>query len=140
MILYQNGLIELDYNPATDVLHVTLPDAHHIGISELKRSLDTIASYIQSYDVKKLLLNSSNTLLHDMDDTVYRGVVAQFFTDLKKSRLQRIARVGTQTPSHEIRSANVTAALRQELAASFVLETFPSEPNALQWLLQPTAN
>ncbi|WP_210486040.1 hypothetical protein [Rufibacter aurantiacus] len=137
MILYQNGLIQLDYNPATDVLHVTLPDAHHIGVTELKRSLDTIASYILSYDVKKLLLNSSNTLLHDMDDTIYRDLVAQFFTDLNKSRLQRIARVGTQTTSHEIRSANMTAELKQELAASFVLETFHSEPYALQWLLQP---
>ncbi|WP_210465847.1 hypothetical protein [Rufibacter roseolus] len=136
MILYQNGLIQLDYNPATDVLHVTLPDAHHIGVTELKRSLDTIASYILSYDVKKLLLNSSNTLLHDMDDTIYRDLVAQFFTDLNKSRLQRIARVGTQTTSHEIRSANMTAELKQELAASFVLETFHSEPYALQWLLQ----
>ncbi|RNI21859.1 hypothetical protein [Rufibacter latericius] len=136
MILYQNGLLQLDYEPATDVLHVTLPSAHLFGVSELQRSLDTIASYIQSYDVKKLLLNSSNTVLHDLDDASYREVVAKFFTDLKRTRLQRIARVGTSTASHEDRSARITSTLKQELYAPFVLETFPNEGKAFQWLLE----
>ncbi|MBC3541008.1 hypothetical protein ACFSC6_17220 [Rufibacter sediminis] len=134
MILYQNGLIQLEYQPSTDILRVTLPNAQHIGLTELQRSLDTIAGYIQSYDVKNLLLNSSNTVLHDLDDTAYREMVVRFFTDLKRTRLQRIARIGTSSAAHEMRSAVLTSALEQEMITSFILESFPNEGVALQWL------
>ncbi|WP_207431884.1 hypothetical protein [Sabulibacter ruber] len=136
MILYQNGLIELEYNPSTDVLQVALPNAHHIGINELQRCLDTIADYIQSYDVKKLLLDSSNSVIYALDEDSYRRIVSKFFSDLKKTRLQRFARIGTSNHSHETRSANITSTMSLELLSSFALETFPNQNIAMRWLLQ----
>ena len=135
MIIYNNGLITLNYSPVTDVLSVELPDATTFGVPELERSLKVVAENVQSYDVKKLLLDSSQVEVGGIDDVAYKGMVTTFLSNLTKARLQKLARLNTATPAHEERVMAVTNEATLRLKSPFEVRTFNSKTNAMSWLL-----
>ena len=135
MIIYNNGLITLNYSPVTDVLSVELPDATTFGVPELERSLKVVAENVQSYDVKKLLLDSSQVEVGGIDDVAYKGMVTTFLSNLTKARLQKLARLNTATPAHEERVMAVTNEATLQLKSPFEVRTFNSKTNAMSWLL-----
>ena len=135
MIIYTNGLITLHYTPATDVLSVELPDTATFGLSELERSLGIIAESVQGYDVKKLLLDSSQAGIGSIDDASYKTVVTQFIANLTKARLQKIARLNTAVPAYEERVVAVANEATQKLNAPFEVRIFSNKASALSWLL-----
>lgn len=68
MVLFDNSLIKLDYDPATDILAVEYPDLHDFLLSEIKRSIDTLVDTVKHYDVKRLLLDSTRTVVAVSDE------------------------------------------------------------------------
>lgn len=130
MLLY-NGIITLDYNPATDVLATELPDVRQFGLLELRFCLDLIVKSVINYDIKQLLLDSSHSVV-GIEDEAHRAVTADFGTDLMKTRLRRIARVGAADAAREEKAARVAHELRQELPIK--VRTFPSRNEAMGWL------
>lgn len=135
MIIYNNGLIMLDYAPATDVLSVELPDAIAFGVIELERSLAVVAENVQSYDIKRLLLDSSQVEVGGIDDISYKAVVTRFLANLTKARLQKLARLNTSTPAYEERVVTVSNEAIQKLNAPFEIKMFSSKTKAHDWLL-----
>ncbi|GAB3536721.1 hypothetical protein GCM10027443_27770 [Pontibacter brevis] len=135
MIIYKNGLITLDYTPATDVLSVELPDAVAFGVPEIERSLEVIAENVQSYDIKKLLLDSSQAEVGGIDDAAYKVVVTQFLANLTKARLQKLARLNTAPVNYEERVVSVANEATQKLNAPFEVRMFTSKNQAYDWLL-----
>jgi hypothetical protein len=134
MILYKNGLMVLDYNPGTDILSVALPDVQHFGLTELERSLDIVSEHIKNYDIKRLLLDSSKAVVEVVDDQSYKQVVTVFIANLMKTRLEKVARIGSTISSQEERSATVTTQVRQELNSSIEVQSFMSKVAATNWL------
>src|SRR5690349_10963984 len=92
MILYQNALIKLDYNPATDILLVDMPSVTYGIVPEFRRALDIIVENVRSYDVKKLLVDARKSVV-EMDSEEYAKMVEKFASDLKATRLVKGARV-----------------------------------------------
>ncbi|MFD3001644.1 hypothetical protein ACFS7Z_14830 [Pontibacter toksunensis] len=135
MIIYKNGLITLDYTPATDVLSVELPDAVTFGVPELERSLEVVAENVQGYDIKNLLLDSSQVEVGGIDDASYKILVTKFISDLTKARLQKLARLNTAVHSYEERVVSVASEATQKHNSPFEIRTFNSKANALNWLL-----
>ncbi|TXK45702.1 hypothetical protein FVR03_12195 [Pontibacter qinzhouensis] len=135
MIIYQNGLMLLDYNPSTDIVTVDLPNVVEIGVYELMRSLEIVAEHILNYDIKRLLLDSSRVLVEQIEDEDYKVVVGKFLAHLMKSRLEKIARVNSSRLSHEQRVLHVTAEATQKLGTSIKVKTFSGKREALNWLL-----
>ena len=68
MVLFDNSLIRLDYNPATDILEVEYPDLYDYLLSEIRRSIDTLLDTVKNYDVKRLLLDSTRTIISVGDE------------------------------------------------------------------------
>lgn len=134
MILFNNGLILLDYNPAGDILSVELPDIQELTLPEVQRSFQIIVENITNYDIKNLLIDSSKALV-EVEDSDYKAVILQFGKDLMRTRLQKIARLGSARPAQEERAMNVSAEVRQELNLPVKFGNFTSKPDALNWLL-----
>ncbi|GHA80015.1 hypothetical protein [Pontibacter akesuensis] len=133
MIVYHNSIITLDYDPATDILEVALPDMQAHSISEVERCLHIIVEHVISYDVKKLLLDSSKAVV-EVEDETYRSLILQFSRELINTRLQKVARIATPVASQEHR-ANLMAQEVHQLKPAVAYENFAGRAAALDWLL-----
>ncbi|MFD2247300.1 hypothetical protein [Pontibacter ruber] len=135
MIIFSNGLITLDYEPATDILSVALPDIRNFGTTEVERSLEIIVESITNYDVKKLLLNSSKAII-EVEDVVYRNIIMKFSSDLMKTRLKYLARVGSNMEEQEKRANKVAEEVRYVTNTSITFRNFTDNSEAMEWLLK----
>lgn len=134
MIIY-NGIITLDYNPSTDVLATSLPDVRQFGLSEVSFCLDLIVQNIRNYDIKKLLLDSSQSVI-EVENEGYKAITQKFGADLKGTRLKKIARVGTSDAKREEMSAKLSTELRLELNLPIEFRNFSSATEAMDWLIE----
>ena len=68
MLLFKNSIITLDYNPAADILEVAYPDLHGFLLPEIKHSIDIMIDNVKNYDVKRILLDSTRTVISVSDE------------------------------------------------------------------------
>lgn len=135
MLIY-SGIITLDYNPATDVLATSMPDIREFSSSEVAYCLDLIIESIKGYDIKHLLLDSSKSIV-EVEDEAYKAITMTFSLALMKTRLKKIARIGTGSASREENSARIVNELRHELNMPIEFRNFYDRVEAMDWLLQP---
>jgi len=133
MIIFSNGLVTLDYDPATDILAVDLPDIRNFGITEVERSLQIVVETITNYDIKKLFLDSSKAII-EVDDEAYRNIILNFSRDLMKTRLKYLARIGSSLASQEKRANKVAQEAIQVTALPILFRNFSNTTEALAWL------
>jgi len=88
MILFQNSIIKLDYTPATDILAVEYPDLHDFLLPEIKHSINIMVDNIRNYDVKKILLDSTKTIV-SVGEAESREVATYLASGLVKTRVQK---------------------------------------------------
>jgi hypothetical protein len=129
MILYQNGLIRLDYNPATDILFVDMPSVSYGSVPEFRRALDLIVENVRTYDVKKLLVEARKSII-DMPHDEYMVLVTKFGRDLKATRLIKGARVVSDNPERE----KIVKQVVNSLEPTFQFKTFTQTADAENWL------
>lgn len=129
MVLYDNSLVRLNYDPATDILDVDCPDFNPLMMTEVKEAFSVIVDTVKHYDVKKLLIDSSKATI-DTSDHEHKAVLIKFARDLMSTRLQKLARVGTRDI---LREKNVSEA-REEALFSIAFQSFPEKAAALAWL------
>ncbi|MHC2992812.1 hypothetical protein OB13_14940 [Pontibacter sp. HJ8] len=132
MVLHDK-IITLDYNPATDILETSMPDVTHFRLSEVEMCLDVIITNIRIYDIKKLLLDSSNSIVDiDEDDEAYKAIAMNFGMALMGTRLKKIARVESTDSEREAKSAEV----RQQANLPMEFRNFSNRTDAMNWLLE----
>lgn len=129
MVLYNNSLVRLNYNPATDILDVDCPDFNPLIMAEVKEAFNIIVDTVKHYDVKKLLIDSSKAQI-DVSDKSHREVLVKFARDLMATRLQKFARVGTDDT---LREDSVNRA-KEDAMFSIAFQSFPDKATALSWL------
>jgi hypothetical protein len=134
-MVIHNGIIKLDYNPATDILATSMPDVTQFGLSEVSFCLGLIVESVTNYDIKLLLLDSSKSVV-EVEDEAYKTVVTRFAQDLIRTRLQKIARIATENTKREEKSAQVATEIRQGLNLQIKYKNFTNEAEALDWLLE----
>lgn len=134
MILFKNGLIILDYNPAHDILSVELPDMHELTLPEVRRSFQIIVENLHNFDIQYLLIDSSKALV-EIEDEDYQAVIAQFGKDLLQTRLKMFARVGGSRPAQEERAARVSKQVIEEYKLPFQFRIFTHKAEAYDWLI-----
>lgn len=129
MILFQNSLISLDYNPATDILAVDMPSINYNLATEFKRALDIIVENVRNYDVKKLLVDARKSVI-EMEQDDYAALVAGFTSDLKNTRLQKGARIISENRAREVIVQNMI----EDVQPVSLYQTFTDKADALAWL------
>ncbi|PRY15530.1 hypothetical protein CLV24_102151 [Pontibacter ummariensis] len=133
MLIY-NGIITLDYDPTTDILATSMPDVREFAFPEVSFCLGLIVDNVRVYDIKKLLLDSSKSVI-EVEDEAYKAITTKFAMDLMGTRLQKLARVGTVDLKREEKSTKLSAELRQELNLPMEFKNFTSRAEAMDWLL-----
>jgi hypothetical protein len=133
-MLIHNGIIKLDYNPATDVLVTSMPDIKQFELSEVSFCLGLIVESIINYDIKFLLLDSSKSVI-EIDANAYKAISTRFAMDLMRTRLKKIARLQTTDAIREEKSGKIATELKQELNLPIQFKNFDNPAEAMDWLL-----
>lgn len=133
MVLFDNSLIRLDYNPATDIMEVEYPDLHDYLLIEIKRSIDTLLDTVRNYDVKRLLLDSTRTII-SVGDAESREIATYLAAGLTKTRVQKVARVQSPSSAVETRAQENISHIRKLSQLPFELRNFTSKAEATEWL------
>jgi len=129
MILYDNSVVRLNYNPATDILDVDCPDFHPLMMTEVKEAFNIIVDTVKHYDVKKLVIDSSKAII-DTSEQEHKEVLVKFARDLMKTRLQKFARVSS---NDSIRESRVGEA-KDASMFNITYQNFSNKAEALAWL------
>ncbi|TPE46338.1 hypothetical protein [Pontibacter mangrovi] len=133
MLLHNDGLIDLDYDAATDVLTVRWPDIDSAANAELHYSFLRLNDTIRRYDIKKLLIDSRYNKVQ-VKEVEYDALMKELCEGLKSSRLMKTARLGSLDQTREPKAEKHANRLIKELQPPFAFKNFMSKPHALQWL------
>jgi len=133
MILHQDYIIRIEYDPATDIMQVDYPDLHSSQISEVKHSLTRMTDAIRNYDVKKLLIDASTTKLNISDEE--RDLLSMSLAaDLANTRLEKLAHIQPEDPMLIEKSNENIAQIQQAGLLAYQLQMFSDKDKALEWL------
>lgn len=133
-MILQNCDIKLDYNPATDILEVEYPDMHSYQLSEIRYSMDLMVNSIRNFDIKRLLFDSSKTLI-SVSDNEYVQVMDELVCLLAKTRLEKVARIAIQDKNREKVEHDKIIIQAQIFQLPFQLKTFNNRSEAKVWLI-----
>lgn len=133
MLLYQNGLIKLDYDPGKDILCVQYPDLHEYLLPEISHSVNVIVETVRNYDIKSLLLDGRQTIVTTPPE-YGREIALQLAAGLARTRLQKLARLESFNPEVEKRAVANVQAVQTKIAPPFELKNFTDEDQARAWL------
>ncbi|WP_157433442.1 hypothetical protein [Adhaeribacter aquaticus] len=131
MILFQNGLIRLDYQPSSDILYMDWPSMHSYALSEIRFSLEKLVEVVRHYDIKLLLVDASKSVV-DIGDPEYKGVMTEFIYNIMQTRLQKLARIETGNVTREKRIGE----LKEATKPTFSYQGFTNKEAAKEWLLE----
>ena len=135
MILFENSIIRLDYNPATDIIAAEYPDLHQYLLPEIKYTIDIMVDIIKSYDIKRLLLDSRRTLV-DVTEEESREIATYLATGVMKTRIQKVARIQSPTDKVEKTAEANIKHLSEAHALPFMILNFTNKEDAIDWLRQ----
>ncbi|QCR21574.1 hypothetical protein C1N53_03900 [Pontibacter sp. SGAir0037] len=133
MILFENSLIKLNYDPATDILEVLYPDLHDYLMPEIKHSINTLVDTVKNYDIKKILLDSSRTII-SVGQQESREIASYLASGLAASRLQKLARLQSASSTIEAISDSNVQYIRQAGLLPFDIQNFNNKTEAIAWL------
>lgn len=133
MILFENSLIKLDYDPSSDILEVGYPDLHDYLLPEIIHSIDILVDSVKHYDVKRILLDSSRTSI-SVNSEESRQIAVYLASGFATTRVQKVARL--QSPSHNVEQsaeANIRH-IRESQQLPYLLQNFMDRVVAVNWL------
>lgn len=133
MVLFENSVVKLDYDPTTDILVVEYPDLHDYLLSEVKHSIDKMLQIIRSYDIKYLLLDSTRTV-SSVEENESREVATYLAAGIMKTRVLKVARVQSPMEAVEKRAQCNIKHIQESLPLPFQLKNFTEKAVALEWL------
>ena len=133
MILFKNSVISLNYNPAADILEVGYPDLHGFLLSEIKHSIDIMIDNVRNYDVKRVLLDSTKTVI-SVSEEESRQVALYLAAGLMRTRVQKVARLQSASNAVETTAQGNIKHIRETQALPFDLKNFTSRAEAVAWL------
>jgi hypothetical protein len=136
MILFENSILKLDYNPATDIMEVAYPDLQGYLLSEIKNSINILVDMVKNYDVKRLLLDSSKTVI-SVSEKESGEISRHLATGLMNTRLKKLARVQSPSSTVETTAQENMKHVQEALTLPFHLQSFSSKADAMEWLTKP---
>jgi hypothetical protein len=134
MIIHQDHLLVLDYEPKSDILHVKWPDLVDVPPSVIRYSFTMLVNNINNYHITKMLIDSKGTLSNAKDDE-YKPLALELARGLASTRLKRMARVISDDQLREIRNKNYTQEVQSSLLLNYDYREFEDKETASAWLM-----
>lgn len=134
MLLHKDGLIELKYEVANDILTMDWPDLTGFTMPEINYSIRKLIDTLRHYDIKYLLVNSQQSSVSELTRTEYQRVLMNFVQQLMTTRLQKLARISTTDTSRENVVDGIAEVALVKLGIKFEFRNFQNTDAALGWL------
>ncbi|WP_207434945.1 hypothetical protein [Sabulibacter ruber] len=133
MLLHQDSILKLEYDPATDILEMTWPDIDPDLLPEVRQAMQTMVETIRNYDVKKVLIDGSKAsiTISKEESTSLSLKLAQ---DLNSTRLQKIARLESTDLRRESEAEETRLRIQTSLDLHYEMQNFADRSSALAWL------
>ena len=132
MLLFENSIIKIDYDPATDILTVKYPDLHGYLLPEIKHSIDILVENVRNYDVKYVLLDSTNTVV-SVTPEESSEITSYMAAGLSNTRIQKVARLQASNTTVETRATENIQKVAKSI--TFQLKNFNNKADATSWLI-----
>jgi hypothetical protein len=129
MIIFKNGFITLDYDPASDILSFIMPSVNDVVMPEMRRCLGVIVEHVRNYDVKKVLLDARETDI-GVEKESYSTVIAEFYRGLAATRLQKVARLVAPGSQRE----RIIRGIFEDIHFPMEVRAFAEAAPAVEWL------
>ena len=133
MIIHQDGLLVLHYEPSTDILIVKWPDLLDVPSAVIEHSFSKLIQSINNYHITKLLLDSRGSR-SNVPDAEYKPLALQLIIGLAATRLQKIARLISNDQVRETRAKNYSQEVQNTMRFTFKSQEFEDQESALAWL------
>lgn len=138
MILSQNSLMVLEYEPSSDILTVEWPNAELFLLPDLKQTFLTLIDTVRNYDVKRLLIKATaefviTALESAKDNSIY---IRRVLKGLRGTRLQKIARILAFDMEPDKEEQKLAAEINGDATITIQYRTFPENEMAKAWLLE----
>lgn len=134
MILFDNSIIKIDYTPATDILEVAYPDLEGFLLSEIKHSIIVLVENVKNYDVKRVLLDASRTII-SVSEEESREIATYLAAGLVCTRVQKVARIQSPSDHVETTAQGNIRYIHTSLSLPFQLQNFITKAEAVGWLM-----
>ena len=128
-MIIPNPVVKLHYNPAQDILSVEWPEVHDYSVGEADYVLNVVVETVKYYDVKYLLTDVRKGIV-DIPEPQYKEMILKFAKGLAATRLQKLARVVTESTLREEPIREV----RQKAQLAVPFKNFNSVEEAVDWL------
>ncbi|WP_242919956.1 hypothetical protein [Pontibacter liquoris] len=133
MLLHKDGLIELHYEVASDILTVRWPDLTGASLSEVTYSFKMLTDTLKHYDIKRLLVDSRRNTVEVPEET-YLNLMTKFTHELLATRLVKFARLKATDPVREKKTEDATELVNSMIVIPIAFKNFSDEESARRWL------
>jgi len=130
MILYQNELLKLDFQPSQRLLEITWPSFEGRSKEESKLIITRVLNAINDYEVNYLLIDAKATNL-GIEISQFHDLASFFITELPKTSVKRVARISTYDQNREQLVNHLASGQPMDIDYS----NFTNKTEALAWLL-----
>jgi hypothetical protein len=134
VILYQDGLLKLDYDVATDILYLPCPDIYEHEIEHMPKIFTAVVDVLNNYNIKKLLFDTSQSQVL-VSPREYQHMIRNLTYGLTSTPLQKLARVISPNTARENQLIQLLENLHTQTLLSYELRNFITKDAAYQWLL-----
>ena len=133
MILLDNFLIKIDYNPATDIAIIDYPALFDFELPEVQHSIELLTETIQNYNVSKILIKPTRTTPERSQEE--GGEIAAYLAEkLKKAQVKKMARVQSNYSEVEENACKSAQLLEASRSIRTQVRFFRGKPAAMEWL------
>ena len=133
MILFKNHLVELTYEVKHDLLLIYWPHLNQEDLLELEFVFSQVIDTLNHYDIKHLLIDSSQSLV-EIDEFTYKALLFQFVQRLSTTRLKKMARIMSESTVRENRLKGYAQEMEVQQLFTFSFAEFENKLTAVSWL------
>ncbi|PTX15040.1 hypothetical protein C8N40_109138 [Pontibacter mucosus] len=131
MILNNDLLFTTEYNPATDIIQVSVPNLSHFSQQELLHCVAELSDAIRIYHIQHVLLECTEV---SGNTEGYIVLNKQLATALKKTETQHLARLQCPDAALEEVLQRFLYELETKEDMHYTIKTFLTKEEALYWL------
>ena len=134
MILYKDHIVELDYQPAQDLLTTCLRATRSYDATEVRSAFISIITHVNEYNITRLLLDFTRNT-YDQSETEYKSNIAQLTVGLLQTSIRKVARLTTPDAIREHKISSILDSIQEAVPMAVEVEMFSSKEEAMRWLL-----
>jgi hypothetical protein len=134
LILYKDNIVELDYQPAHDLLITCQPATRPYDANEVRSAFISIITHVKEYYITRLLLDFTRNT-YDLTEPEYKNTMAQLTVGLLQTSLQKVARLSTPDAIREHKISSMLHTIQVAVPMAVEVQMFTTKEEAMQWLL-----